>query len=359
MGAFFLAYPVPETPGLNRYRQSLRILAISYFVMAILILIILLLESGEYRPGYFSFFSILLSSLQATLFTYTLIVLLNPGYVTRKRLLINLMPAILFTTVYFAVWLKVGECRIYEISDLRTCITNAAVIVRFLFFLYYCIQLVAYVFLFLKQEKIYVARINNSFSDVSELRLKWVRRAFFTSLLIGIMAILIQILPDFSYTVFFDIILTIFYFSFALKYINYNKIFCFLAPVITSNEIIVTPAGIYPKPRIDWNKLKKKILTERYYLREGITLEEMAQLLKIGRTSLSNFINTEEGVSFNTWINQFRIEEAKMLLLSNPDYNLIKIAGLTGYSEQSNFSRQFKIITGESPLQWRKKAIVY
>jgi YesN/AraC family two-component response regulator len=86
-----------------------------------------------------------------------------------------------------------------------------------------------------------------------------------------------------------------------------------------------------------------------------VTIEDIANKLKVGRTTLSNLINREEGVNFNTWINRLRIEYAKQLMIDNPDYTIAKISELVGYTEQANFSRQFKLIAGESPLLWRKK----
>ena len=91
-------------------------------------------------------------------------------------------------------------------------------------------------------------------------------------------------------------------------------------------------------------------------IESGVTIEDLANKLNIGRTTLSNLINREEGVNFNTWINRLRIEEAKQLLIDNPDYTIAKISEMVGYTEQANFSRQFKQITGESPLLWRKQA---
>jgi len=108
------------------------------------------------------------------------------------------------------------------------------------------------------------------------------------------------------------------------------------------------------RKRINWIQLKEQILEDKYYLGEGVNIQEMAQYLKIGRTSLSTFINNHEGMNFNQWINKLRIEEAKHLLIANPAFSLTQIAELVGYSEASNFSRQFKQITTESPSVWRQ-----
>jgi YesN/AraC family two-component response regulator len=83
----------------------------------------------------------------------------------------------------------------------------------------------------------------------------------------------------------------------------------------------------------------------------------MAHWLGIGRTMLSQHINTNEAMNFNAWINHLRIEEAKQLMRQHPDYTFLQISELVGYSEQANFSRQFKIHAGKSPSVWRQKYV--
>ena len=94
------------------------------------------------------------------------------------------------------------------------------------------------------------------------------------------------------------------------------------------------------------------------YLKEGLTLEELAQTLLVGRTTLSNLINQEENVNFNTWINTLRIEEAKKKIIASPEYSILLVSELVGFSEQSNFSREFKKITGITPSGWKRQFVM-
>lgn len=98
-----------------------------------------------------------------------------------------------------------------------------------------------------------------------------------------------------------------------------------------------------------WYFYKQKIIESKIYLNESITLIEIAQSLNIGHTTLSNFINTEENLNFNNWINQLRFSEAQNLMASDPDTPISHITTKTGYSELSNFSREFKQFTVETP----------
>jgi AraC-like DNA-binding protein len=101
--------------------------------------------------------------------------------------------------------------------------------------------------------------------------------------------------------------------------------------------------------------MKHKIKSTKYYLRTGVNIEEMSQYLKIERTTHSTFNNNKEAMNFNMWINSLRIEEAKKSLIEFQEYNHALIAEMVGYSELSNFSRQFKNITKVSPSVWVKK----
>ncbi len=63
---------------------------------------------------------------------------------------------------------------------------------------------------------------------------------------------------------------------------------------------------------------------------------------------------TEHGVTFQTLTAETRRELALGMLREN-QYSLAEIAFLTGFSEQSAFTRAFKRWTGETPASYRKK----
>ena len=65
------------------------------------------------------------------------------------------------------------------------------------------------------------------------------------------------------------------------------------------------------------------------------------------------YFATKLGVDFRTWRTNLRIEEAKTLLLENKDASINIIAEASGFSDKSNFHRQFVKIVGCSPKEWR------
>ena len=94
--------------------------------------------------------------------------------------------------------------------------------------------------------------------------------------------------------------------------------------------------------------VKKKGFTEK-----GITIEQLSQKLGTNRTYLSSYINTCYKQTFSNWINNLRIEEAKYLLLKEPLLTVGQVGEKIGYTDKSNFGRQFTKRTGASPNAWR------
>jgi AraC-like DNA-binding protein len=89
------------------------------------------------------------------------------------------------------------------------------------------------------------------------------------------------------------------------------------------------------------------------FTERGITIDTLSAWLYTNQKYLSAYINTHKKQTFRKWINELRIEEAKILLLQEPKTTLTEIANRTGFSEKSHFLHQFKEQTGVSPTEWK------
>ena len=81
--------------------------------------------------------------------------------------------------------------------------------------------------------------------------------------------------------------------------------------------------------------------------------DEIARELGTSKEVLHAYFTTRIGVDFRTWRTQLRLEEAKRLLLENKNTSINIIAEMSGFSDKSNFHRQFVKFTGVSPRYWR------
>jgi AraC-like DNA-binding protein len=101
-----------------------------------------------------------------------------------------------------------------------------------------------------------------------------------------------------------------------------------------------------------WVKELKEIIQDQ--IDDSITLKQLSKDLDINPAYLSReFSKYFNDLSFGDYIRKLRIEKAIEYLRSS-DYSLTKIAYLTGFSDQSHFSRIFKKYTGQNPLSYRK-----
>ena len=102
-----------------------------------------------------------------------------------------------------------------------------------------------------------------------------------------------------------------------------------------------------------WARELKEIIQD--HIDTNITLKEISKDLEISSSYLSReFSKYFDDLSFGDYIRKQRIDKAKELM-DNPTYSLTDIAYLTGFSDQSHFTRIFKKNTGQNPSLFRKK----
>ncbi len=129
--------------------------------------------------------------------------------------------------------------------------------------------------------------------------------------------------------------------------INYNILYNSDLELSDKNNILLTPHAELAQKVNNW-------IDSGAYCQPGITMIQMAQLLSTNRTYLSQYINTRYGCSFNTWLTQLRLTEAKRLLASSPTLPIDSIAKMTGFASKSHFINSFKASERITPGKWRE-----
>lgn len=101
-----------------------------------------------------------------------------------------------------------------------------------------------------------------------------------------------------------------------------------------------------------WAQELKEIIQD--HIDTNLSLKEISKGLEINPSYLSReFSKYFEDLTFGEYIRKHRIEKATELMLSS-SYSLTEIAYLTGFSDQSHFTRIFKKHTGKNPSLYRK-----
>lgn len=104
-----------------------------------------------------------------------------------------------------------------------------------------------------------------------------------------------------------------------------------------------------------WAQELKEIIQDQ--IDTNLSLKEISKDLEISPSYLSReFSKYFEDLSFGEYIRKQRIEKA-IDLMHTPSYSLTEIAYLTGFSDQSHFTRIFQKHKGLNPSAFRKKIL--
>lgn len=103
------------------------------------------------------------------------------------------------------------------------------------------------------------------------------------------------------------------------------------------------------------HKIETLFDLEKVYQEASYSRSDLARELNISEMQTSKIINFHFGKSLPQLLNEFRVEDAKRLLIET-DANISVIAENVGFNSIASFNRVFKDITGLSPSEFRKKS---
>ncbi len=198
----------------------------------------------------------------------------------------------------------------------------------------------------IKKQKIEVL---SQYSNAANKELNWSRNF----VVIGLSFTLISL-----FIIFFDND-----FDSVLAFINIVLLIWVALKGVFQKEIDALPEKINKKEqnsnREELKSILKKtsnaILANESYKKTDLTIVDVAKVINIHPKKLSESINTVLQSNFNQYINSFRINEAKKLLLSQ-ESNHLSIEGIgneVGFQSKSTFFRAFKREMGMTPNAYK------
>lgn len=106
-----------------------------------------------------------------------------------------------------------------------------------------------------------------------------------------------------------------------------------------------------------WVKDLKAIIQDQIDTQFAFDLKKISSDLELNPSYLSReFSKYFEDLNFGEYVRKLRIEKA-INLIQNSKYTLTEIAYMTGFSDQSHFTRIFKLHTGKNPSSYRKNTL--
>ena len=210
----------------------------------------------------------------------------------------------------------------------------------------------------------YSSRLQDTNSNMEKVHLSWLRALVIGFLLVMVSeailvaAKIINIYTNFSFSLFVNIGLTGYYITFALVNLLVFTAVRYFGAFEQVNEIKITKKvrdERFFQPELALS-VDDAIRGGQIYMDPDITLDKLAESLKISPRDLSSLINRHFGINFYEFINRYRIEEAKRMLTSE-EYKATTITDIylkVGFNSKSVFYTFFKKLEGMTPSQCRQ-----
>lgn len=223
-------------------------------------------------------------------------------------------------------------------------------------------HLVVYLMLSQHVLKNWRARLRQVSSDNSQLKLDFLSRLFWYFMLVQLSFLVMILVKEFEPTwipVAIDNIayLVMIVFLFAIGYWGLTSpsiLFDRLpAPANAPTEAGLSPLMVHEVTE----KLRAALEGRKLYRNKALRLQHVADETGFSTHIISRIINEQFGMPFLDWINGYRVEEAKRLLIeeSSKDFTIERIAHQSGFNNKVSFYKQFRESVGCSPAEFRKK----
>ena len=96
---------------------------------------------------------------------------------------------------------------------------------------------------------------------------------------------------------------------------------------------------------------------QQLYLQQGLKVSDIASALDTNIRYISDCIRAERGCSLMQFVNEYRVEHAKRLLLDHQEMKISSVAIESGFTNDKAMTRYFKEQTGMTPTEWKERNV--
>jgi AraC-like DNA-binding protein len=139
---------------------------------------------------------------------------------------------------------------------------------------------------------------------------------------------------------------------------NYEHIFLLIQLLNTialsdEKQSITKPPGENAYNKLDETRLTRIYLYTLNNFSRVIKLQEVADIVHMVPNAFCRYFKLRTNKSYFDFLLDVRVRHA-CKLLKEKDYSIVVVCYESGFSNLSNFNRHFKLITGKTPLEYRK-----
>ena len=318
-------------------------------------------------PDYEDFSAItmlIITAFSSIIMSYSLINLMQPRYIDASRFMISVF-------ILFFVSAVLTESFFSDDRRLHRITLIVAIVM-------YALQNSYLIIIFDKAYKKSLDLLEKYYDEDEKHKLKWIRFCYILTMLTTMFVLVYMFIPKglIKIYTFFYILYLIYFTGNFISFLGSHKLLldafghsAFSRPGPTrkrrqAKRKAAEPAAIAASGNTDdvnqefeaIEQALKKWVSQKKYREYDKSREEVAHELGTTREMLHLYFTEKVGQDFRSWRTDLRINDAKQMLLDKRDTSINLIGEMVGFSDRSNFHRQFSKLVGCSPKRWRDTA---
>ena len=364
LGFLLLLIKVPNTEYSLKIAKTKNTIAVCFFICSILMYSCLRFSG---TPDYDKFSSLMMftvTAISSAILSFALINVLDDRTLNDDKFYLNVgLVAVLSVVMVKAFW--------WENQTWRAVVFFTGVAL----FLFQCIS---HILVFNRVYRESVRKIEQYYDEEEDHRLKSIRFCYAIMMLTQMFILVYMLLPSGImkvYILWYSLYLLYFSANF-ISFLGSHKLLldAFAYKTLSGQDLLqkiaanrsrkgkkgvmkVDESQVGEFTYVEFKKLEKSLerwVSDKSYREYDKSRDDIVRELGTTKEMLHLYFATVKGKDFKTWRTELRIEEAKKLLLEKRDVSVNIIGEVSGFSDRSNFHRQFVKIVGCSPKQWRE-----
>ena len=352
---------VPNSEHSRKLVKAKNTIAMCFFISSILFFVCYTYSGIEDYEVFSSLMMFVVTAISSAILSFSLMNLLEEG--DNDKFFLNVTIIAIFSCILMrSFWMERGA--------MRWAILIGSVVL-------YIVNCIIHIILFHRTYLRSVQKLEQYYDEEENNKMKWIRFCYIMMMLTQMFVLVYMLLPRGFMKIYtlWHVLFMVYFSANFISFLGSNKLLldAFAYKTLSGQEIMERierrkrmKKGAKEAQPMDSQATEQELnriehaldkwVKEKRYREYDKTREQIAKELNTSKEMLHLFFVTRMSVDFKTWRTRLRIEEAKLLLLENKEMSINIVAELSGFSDRSNFHRQFTKIVGCSPKQWRESA---
>lgn len=352
---------VPNSEHSRKLIKAKNTIAMCFFISSVLFFLCLMHSGIDNYEVFSSLMMFVVTAVSSAVLSFSLMNLLEEG--DNDKFYLNLAGIVIVSFILMKSFYM-------DPGLLRTSIIAGSIVL-------FVVNCVIHIIIFDRTYRRSLERLEQYYDEEEDSKIKWIRFCYGMMMITQMFVLVYMLLPrGFMkiYTLWYVLFMLYFSANF-ISFLGSNKLLldAFAYKTLSGQEImerierrkrqkrgskepVQTDSELTEQEMLRIERSLDRWVKEKRFREYDKTREQIARELKTSKEMLHLYFSVRVGEDFKTWRTRMRIEESKRLLLENPEMSTNIVAELSGFSDRSNFHRQFTKIVGCSPKHWRETA---